>query len=625
MNKEEKDTIICSNLINWIPPIKYIPSNSLKLSYNELSPDRNISLGLPHFIDSVNCYIPSRIKDLLEIAGYVYAADRLIKRGNSQSVEYQSWSRNFDFHITVRDYKFWFQKDTREMLNDALSFISGDNSYIFNFYPGGTDIGQQSLFNNEAIQLEKKENSVIVLFSGGLDSMAGVIELLETTKNNLILISHRSNNPGITGLQKSLSLKLRSDYPDRTQYYPFYCSLKGERATEETQRSRIFLYTSIAFSLSELASTKEIFIFENGITSINFYKRQDLINARASRTTHPKTLYLLEQIFSKISGSNFKLNHPFIFNTKTDIFRKISLFKKESYINSTLTCTRTFSKFKNNTQATHCGCCTQCIDRRFAAFASDLEEFDAIYDIDISKDEIIDPEPRTNLFDYIKLVSEFNQSTEFSFPYDFTDILSDLTPYLKGQDNISKIQNIYKLTTSHSNQVLSAIRKIVSQDNPLIPKRENTLISYVGDRTYLKPPAERLIENIQQVLSKAIPEAFKRTKPANENVLNDTINALLIPYKDKYEREFPGIRFSITTIIPDHSLMSLDIIIESKLFKGKKSVSALTNELGADLYKFPKDKFKLIIVYDPIRKITNDDKFSHDFEKNPNTFICIIR
>lgn len=622
MNKETK-IIICSNSENWINPNQDFPSDALKLTYNPLSPDQNVLLELPHFVKSLNCHFPNRIKDLLEIAGYVYAADRLIKRGNPTSLEYHSWSRNLEFHISVRDFRFWNTNEIKELLNSALSFISGDNNFTFTFYSGGIDIGQANLFDNETISLDKKENPIIALFSGGLDSLSGVVELLESTEKKLILISHRSNNPGITSLQNKLSARLIKDYPGRIQYYPFYCSLKGERAVEETQRTRIFLYSSIAFSLSRIASQNEIFVFENGITSINFYKREDLLNARASRTTHPKSLFLLERVFSKIAGTPFKVNHPFLYLTKTDIFNKLKKYKRESYINSTITCTKTFLKFQNNTQATHCGGCSQCIDRRFAAFASNLEDFDAIYDIDISKDSIIDPESRTHLFDYINQIVKFNQSTELTFSMENVDILTDLIPYIQGTKNVDKIQNVFNLVKLHSNNILYAIKRIASFDNPLLPKKDNTLISYIGDRTYLKPPTERLIENISMVLSIAIPTAFSRTKPENENVLNDQINALLIPYKDDYEREFPGIRYSITTIIPDHSLA--DLIIESKLFKKNKAISALTNEIAADIIKYPKEKFKLFVVYDPFRRIINDRKFREDFEKERNTYIQIIR
>lgn len=264
----------------------------------------NVNLKLPHFVRAVNCHFPNRVKDLLEIAGYVYAADRMIGRGDNDALEYHSWSRELHFIIKVRDANFWSQAEIGQSLCKALSFVSGDKGYTFIFESGGADIGQSSLFDNVNFPLEKKENSIIGLFSGGLDSLAGALDMLNKTDKNLILISHRSNSNGVAQIQDGIYSLLNKDFPGRIQYLAFYCNLHGERAVEETQRTRIFLYTAIAYSLSTLASEKEIHVFENGVTSLNFSKRADLINARASRTTHPKTLKLLEEFIPQLVEQN---------------------------------------------------------------------------------------------------------------------------------------------------------------------------------------------------------------------------------------------------------------------------------------------------------------------------------
>ena len=600
-------------------------SRLLKLTYDPNSSEQNVSIELPHFIKNVNCHIPDRIKDLLEIAGYVYAADRLTKRGTPKDLEYHSWSREFHFIVKVRDIEFWSNHNLKKQLNEALCFLSGDTNFIFSFESGGKDIGQLSLFDSDEIKLNKKGNSSIALFSGGLDSLAGIIETLETTNRNLILISHRSNNPGITQLQKGVFNLLQNDYKSRIQYYPFYCNLRGERAVEETQRTRIFLYTSIAYALSDLASEDEILVFENGMTSLNFYKRQDLINARASRTTHPKALKLFEDLYSSVGESRKYIKHPFLFNTKTDIILKIKQFNKTNYLNSTISCTKTFNAFKNNSQATHCGGCSQCIDRRFAAFASNCENEDAIYDVDLSIDEIKNQEVKTHLFEYIKQVSEFNQTSCFNFPYKYMDILNDILPYIEGNRNTDKINKIFKLTQAHTNQVLKAIQSIKLLDNPLEAKRANTIHSYIDNREYLKPSIERLNEKICSKLLIAIPEAFNHEKPNHENTLNDLINAVLMSDRDDYEREFPFFKFSISKTIPDHSFSDVDLLIEAKYLRKNTPKSAITDGISADLIKYPEEKYKLFVVYDPERRISNDDGFKRDFEKKSNCTILIVR
>ncbi len=625
MSKDNPHIILCGG-ISLPRKFKGAPSSHiLRLTYDASSSDQNVSIELPHFIKNVNCHFPNRIKDLLEIAGYVYAADRLVKRGTTSSLEYHNWSRFFHFVINVRDYAFWNKKGVHESLDAALTFVSGDIGFQFTFLKGGKDVGQTNLFDREGYELEKKPNSIVALFSGGLDSLAGIFEVLETSDRNLILVSHRSNNSAITQIQEGIFRKLNNDYPGRLQYFPFYCSLHGERAVEETQRTRIFLYTSIAHSLSALASDDKILVFENGITSINFYKRQDLINSRSSRTTHPKTLKLLEGFYNKVDNKDRKIVHPFLYNTKTDIFQKIKSYGKSEYINSTISCTKTFQKFQNRTNASHCGGCSQCIDRRFAAFASCLEEYDAIYDIDISNDEINSEESRTHLYDYINLVSRLNELSEINFPFETLDILTDIVPFLEGNINTEKISKIYKLTQRHTNQVLTALQRIRLLSNPLKPKKKNSLHSYIDDRVYLRPSVNLLIDRIVQKLTTAIPEACNHAKPGHENSLNDIINALLLAEREDYEREFPALRFSIARVIPDHSFAGIDLLIEAKYLRGKTAKSAITDGIAADITKYPIDKHKLFVIYDPERKIPNDDNFRRDFEQKPNCYISIIR
>jgi hypothetical protein len=76
----------------------------LQLDYRH-GQHQNIRIELPDFIQSV-FHLPGRILDLLELAAYVYCADRSVTRGPKEAVEYHKWSRSFHFHIKVRDFEF---------------------------------------------------------------------------------------------------------------------------------------------------------------------------------------------------------------------------------------------------------------------------------------------------------------------------------------------------------------------------------------------------------------------------------------------------------------------------------------------------------------------------------------
>ena len=73
----------------------------LRLDYREGN-DPNIRISLPDFVRDVY-FLPDRVLDLLEIASYVFAADRLIPRGRRAALEYESWGRSIHFAIKVRD------------------------------------------------------------------------------------------------------------------------------------------------------------------------------------------------------------------------------------------------------------------------------------------------------------------------------------------------------------------------------------------------------------------------------------------------------------------------------------------------------------------------------------------
>jgi hypothetical protein len=622
---ETPHIILCSGLKVPVKYKKHPPSHILRLSLDGDKPSQNIKVGLPYFVQKLNCHFPDRVKDLLEIAGYIYAADRLVKRGNPGQLEYHNWSRHFLFHFHVRDQAFWKKPEIQRRLNELLCFVSGDRKYEFKFYAGAKDVGQTSMFDDEEIEFEEKNNSSVALFSGGLDSLAGALSILENTTKKLLVVSHLSNNFGVKAMQKDVFALLKKDYGDRVQRFPFECNLTGDRAAEETQRTRVFLYACIAYSLAIHTVDGEINIFENGVTSANFSKRQDLINARASRTTHPKTLHLLQEFFGVLSSKNVVIHHPFIYKTKADIFNIIKQYGKEGYINSTLSCTKTFLKFKNNSQATHCGICSQCIDRRFSAFASGLQDYDATYDCDVSKDCITDLEGKSHLNSFLRFNLEMRGYSDLGFYTTHMEALSDMIEYLPGNSKSLRADSIFQLLKRNAAHCIKALQIMRSQESIDQPKLRDTLFAIIDDRVYLRTPVDEFTDRVCERLLIIIPQAFHSSKPGHENSLNDTIQAHLNDGRNDYEREFPTVRFSFGTAIPDHSYSGINLFIEAKLVRKTTPKSKITDEIAADIVKYPSEVVKLFVIYDPESKIPSPSAFIKDFQKNPLARIQIVK
>ena len=175
---------------------------------------------------------------------------------------------------------------------------------------------------------------------------------------------------------------LKQQFPGRVKDYRFGTGLTNKRAVSETQRTRTFLYGSIAFALATALGQRAVTFYENGITSLNFPRRQDLLNARASRTTHPRTMFLLSEFLSHVAGTQIALSNVYRWKTKTDVLEVLKTNEAVDLIPSTVTCSRTTMTRGDHT---HCGGCLQCIDRRFSANAAGLSDVDhsGLYTLDI--------------------------------------------------------------------------------------------------------------------------------------------------------------------------------------------------------------------------------------------------
>jgi 7-cyano-7-deazaguanine synthase in queuosine biosynthesis len=595
----------------------------ITLSYDLDDPNRNVSLKLPQFVGAVY-HLPDRLLDLMEIAAYVFAADRWSSRGPKTAVEFHAWARTMHFVIRTRDVDFWNQEKVQRRLSDALQFMTGDREYRFEFL-SGHNTPQSSMFDREEFRITTRGSSSVVLFSGGLDSLTGAFDRLQSTEENIYLISHRSGQPSIKRTQNQLVEALKSDFPGRVRHFSFECGLSKERAAEETQRTRAFLFGTIAFVLANRLSLSSFYAYENGVTSLNLLRRQDLINARASRTTHPKTHALMASFLSEVSGEPVKIANPFWQLTKTDVFAQLEKNGGRNLIGSAVSCSKTFQRLDSGT---HCGCCFQCVDRRLAAYASGLQNVDncGIYAKDIFSDPIESAETRTTAIDYIRKAVQLANMTDDQFYYEHLHELIDIVDYVDADDEQDAVQKLWQLCNRHGTQVIKAIQQIrLQHDDPRFKVKDGSLLQLINYKEYLKPEPRRLAERISATLSETIPIAFKSHRPSREDEINDHIDAMLRGNGDDFRREFPTTTFALAKVIPDHEAKMADLLIEAKFIRKGTSPSKASEGIAADITKYPSDKYILFVVYDPERGISDDINFKLDIEMKRECLVAIIR
>jgi len=596
----------------------------LRLEYEEgKGGPKNVKVSLPDFVRSVG-HIPPRILDLLELAVYVFLADRSTSRGSRSAVEYQSWARSLHFVVKVRDFEFWSRTDVERRLAEALRFVSGDRDYAFTFQSGHST-PPANLFDSAEFRVEPEADNSVILFSGGLDSLAGVVERLATTEERLCLVSHRSQT-GIKKTQDALFEALDYHCPGRLVHYKFDCSLTGARAREETQRTRSFLYSSIAFALSHVLSQQGgFFVYENGVTSMNFPKRRDMGNSRASRTTHPKTIALLQESFSAVEGSAVEVATPYLWRTKTEVFGVLGRFGRKDLISSSVSCGSTRRNLGQ--VATHCGGCSQCVDRRFGAYGAGLDGTDevGIYASDFLREKPHD-EDKTTLIDYVRQARDFADWNVDHFGEKKLDELVDLTDHLPDMAETEAVERVWELCNRHGRQVMAALKRMQNvHDDPMSKIPEGSLLQLVNEREYLKEPVLRLVADVCRRLERSVPMTFQRNRPTNENDLNDKISGILNSERERFEREHPAVRFALAHAVADHSLNGQDLLVESKYLRASTSPSKASEGIAADLTKYPSGCHILFLVYDPDRSIPDDEGYKSGIESKGRCTVCVVR
>ena len=605
MRPAQRKTVFCCN------GARKRRKSEIVLEYSPGSPGQNIVASLPKFVDNV-LHIPPRTLDLLEIATYVFCADRYAPRGRCDAVEYHSWSRRLMFRIKVRDADFWQRSDVMSALSEAIEFMSGDASIDFEFSPGHTT-PPVNLFDRPGIKLHSAGTApAISLFSGGLDSLAGAIDLLRSGRRT-ILLSHQSQS-GVIRTQRTLVGSLSSRYSSLLSHYEVECHMKGGRPPEETQRTRAFLYCSIAFAIAEAYGTDEFFVHENGVTSINFHRREDQLNARASRTTHPKTMKLLGALFALVGNRTFSLRLPFLDHTKCDIVKMIRTGPMPELISSAVSCSRAF----RSEGATHCGTCFQCIDRRIAAYAANADDLDraGLYAKNVVSASIDELEDRTVAVDYVRQATYFATRGSSWFESEYLSDLADLVDALPIAGTESeKLDMVWRLVQRHGESVRDALQTMRARhDDPFQPLPPRSLLGLIAAREQLKPPVRRLAESICDLISVAIPEAFRSVPPKNEPDFNEKVRAFLKAYEPKLRSEHPTVSFACAKVVPDHVVLDTGLVIESKYIRKNTPPSKASEGIAGDLTKYPRESFIVFLVYDPGHAIISDDVFVSDIE-----------
>jgi hypothetical protein len=495
--------------------------------------------------------IPEAFLDLLEIATYVYVADQAVKRGSYKLDDMgERWRRELIFDIPVRCLDLWSSAEVTQELTSTLSFLS-DDVYEFRFHEYRKAPSPDAYFPFGKGEVATQPARV-VLFSGGLDSLGGAIDEITQLSEPIALLTHEPSKKFRPRQQL-----LRQHLDDRAAGpKPLHVTVEVNKAKalnkEYTQRSRSFLYASMAAAVAAMAGLPGIRFYENGVISINLPIADDVVGGRATRTTHPRVLNGFERLFTAISGDRFTVENGFLWKTKAEVIRGIVGAGFGNLIETTTSCTHTWQWEK---QWTHCGVCSQCIDRRFAVLAAQAESFDPgdRYRADLLLSPRPDNEPRRLLASYVETARQVGLMSKAEFKETFGDIYR-VAAELPGaaHENIDQICELYQ---RHGREVGQALRSAVAANGTMIANGESpadSLLQLVHD---MSVPADGMVSAaVADVTTNSEPEFFfRREGPVWWYRFNGDRPRVLLPSRGASYLHLllssPGTEFSVGKLI----------------------------------------------------------------------------
>lgn len=328
------------------------------IDYFELFSHSNVSrsnisslgLSLPRELRRYRIVPPISAIDFAAFAISVVAADKLVSRSDSPD----GWTRMIDLTIFLSEPEKW--KPIKITIEKMLKFLTGD------FWTLSFQLAEAPAIQPRYEPL-KRENDCVCLLSGGVDSLAGAIDLL-SEKRNPLFVSQIITGDG----ERQRNFANRFGEHNHCQW-----SIGKLRGTEGSTRARSIAFFAFALLASSAISTSgniaEIVVPENGFISLNVPLDSNRIGSLSTKTTHPVYMTLLQEIWDAL-GINAKLILPYKFKTKGEVLKEC---KDRQLLEELVFATNSCGKFRRH-GLRHCGVCVPCLVRRAAFLEAGLQD-----------------------------------------------------------------------------------------------------------------------------------------------------------------------------------------------------------------------------------------------------------
>lgn len=349
-------------------PVPQVQPDAVATEVRFVDGHRRLGFGLGSMVDqlAVRGLVPSEMAvDLALLAALVTAADTRLSRATESQ---DSWTREIDLYVPVGDPARW--EALTALLERTLAFLTGDRWRLF--FRARHQAHRRLVAPSARLRL-RPGFDCICLFSGGLDSFVGAIDLLAANRKPL-LVSHYWDLS--TSKQELCASRLGAAYGDlRPRHVRARVGFdKNDFAMvagpEQTQRGRSFLFFALASLAASGMEETTIFVPENGLISLNVPLDPLRVGAWSTRTTHPFYMARWNELLGAL-GIGAKLENPYRFQTKGEMLQGCKNRKLlEHHVGETISCSSYAKARYRRESPRHCGYCVPCLIRRAAIEAA---------------------------------------------------------------------------------------------------------------------------------------------------------------------------------------------------------------------------------------------------------------
>jgi 7-cyano-7-deazaguanine synthase in queuosine biosynthesis len=291
--------------------------------------------------------LPDEVLTFLMTSIGIWAADKSALRQQTPD----AWTRRLRVSFPAAGWA-----EALKELSPVIGFLTGD------------DWSLEARPKVPSLEIPSKPNAswhpdCVCLFSGGVDSLAGAIDLLEAG-HRVLLVSHydfgqlaSAQNLLTEGLTRHYGPKLLHRWGFRVQF----------EAPELSLRSRSLLFIALGVAATAVwGRTLPLYIPENGWISLNPPLTGNRLGSYSTRTTHPYFIAGLKHFLNSV-GITQELENPFQYVTKGEMLaqsRNPELLR--TLLEASISCAHPVaSRWKKNRQG-NCGYCFPCLMRRAA-------------------------------------------------------------------------------------------------------------------------------------------------------------------------------------------------------------------------------------------------------------------